>query len=208
MFEEIGEIVVLLAIAFAIIIASVLIICYITLQTKKIIFPNFALFITSLLYEPLRWLLSFFRIDPTLIDRVSVEIGNAVNYTEFAATKLEERILILPQCMRSTKCPAKLSSLDGIHCIECCKCAIPELNRICKELGIRVYISPGGTFTGRIVMERRPRAIVGVACYYNLHEGRLNAKRMGLPAQGVPLTTVGCINTVVDLDEIIRRCTL
>lgn len=208
MFEEIGRIAVLLAIAFAVIIASALIICSIMLQTKKIIFPNFILLVTSVLYEPLRRLLSFFHVDPTLIDRVSVEIGNSLNYTEFSATKMEERVLVLPQCMRSTECPAKLSSLDGIHCVECGKCAIAELSAICKELGVRMYISPGGTFTGRIIMQSRPKAIVGVACYHNLREGMLNAKLMGLPAQGVPLMIHGCINTAVDTGEIIRRCKL
>lgn len=208
MFEEIGRIAVLLAIAFAVIMAVALIICSITLQTKRIIFPNFVLLVTSVLREPLRRLLSFFRVDPTLIYRVSVEIGNSLNYTKFSATKTEERVLVLPQCMRSTECPAKLSSLDGIHCVECDKCVIADLSVICKELGVRMYISPGGTFIGRIVMLSRPKAIVAVACYHNLHEGMLNAKLMGLPAQGVPLTILGCVNTAVDIGEIIRRCKL
>jgi hypothetical protein len=57
-------------------------------------------------------------------------------------------------------------------------------------------------------MYSRPKAVVGVACYSNLHEGMLNAKLMGVPAQGVPLTTTGCVNTTVDREEIIRKCKL
>jgi hypothetical protein len=151
-------------------------------------------------------LLSFFQIDPTLIDRVSVEIGNALNYPDFVATKIEERVLLMPQCIRSTDCPAKLSPLDGINCMECGKCVIGELSVICKELGIRIYISPGGTFSKRILMYSRPKAVIGVACFPNLHEGRLNAKLAGVPAQGVPLTTAGCVNTSVDIEEIIDKC--
>ncbi|MCK4476322.1 MAG: DUF116 domain-containing protein [Methanophagales archaeon] len=206
--ETLGRIVIIFAIAFAVLLALALFFCFFIFRTKKIIFPNFVLFIISLLYEPLRRLLSFFRVDPTLIDRISVEIRNAFNYPDFAATKLEERVLLLPQCIRSTECPAKLSSVDGIHCIECGKCVIAELSAICKELGIRMYISPGGTFSKRILMHSRPKAMVGVACYPNLYEGALNVKLAGVPAQGVPLTTSGCVNTTVDCEEIIKKCKL
>ncbi len=208
MLEAIGRITILLVLAFAVLIALALIVCAFALHTKKIILPNFLLFVTSVLYEPLRRLLPFFHVDPTLIDRVSIEIRNSLNYTEFSATKMEERVLLLPQCIRSTECPAKLSPLDGIHCMECGKCVIVELSAVCKELGIRMYISPGGTFTGRILMHSRPKAVVGVACYPNLHDGMLNAKLMGVPAQGVPLTTPGCVNTTVDCEEVITRCKL
>lgn len=206
MLETIGRLVVIFATVFVVLIVVALLFCAYTVHTKKIIFPNFLLFIISLLYEPLRRLLSFFHIDPALIDRVSVEIRNALNYPDFACTKLEERVLILPQCIRSTECPAKLSSVDGIHCIECGKCVIGELSASCKDLGIRMYISPGGTFTGRILMQSRAKALIGVACYPNLYEGGLNAKLAGVPAQGVPLTTPGCINTSVDYKEIINKC--
>ena len=208
MLETIGKIVILFTIAFVVLLALALFFCSFTLHTKKIIFPNFVLFIISLLYEPLRRLLSFFRVDPALIDRVSVEIRNALNYPDFAATSMEERVLLLPQCIRSAECPAKLNSVDGIQCMECGKCVIAELSAICKELGIRMYISPGGTFTGRILMHSRPKAkaVVGIACYPNLYEGMLNAKLMGIPAQGVPLTTLGCVNTTVDYEEIINKC--
>ncbi len=204
----IGKVIIILAIAFVVLLALALLFCSFTLHTKRIILPNFVLFIITLLYEPLRRLLAFFRVDPSLIDRVSVEIRNALNYPDFAATSMEERVLLLPQCIRSTECPAKLNSVDGIHCMECRKCVIAELSAICKELGIRMYISPGGTFTGRILMHSRPKAVVGVACYPNLYEGMLNAKLMGVAAQGVPLTTPGCVNTTVDLEEIINKCKL
>ena len=206
--EAIGRIVIIFAISFVVLLALALFFCSFTLHTKKIIFPNFVLFIISLLYEPLRRLLSFVRVDPALIDRVSVEIRNALNYPDFAATSMEERVLLLPQCIRSAECRAKLNSVDGIHCTECGKCVIGKLSAISKELGIRMYISPGGTFTGRILMHSRPKAkaVVGIACYPNLYEGMLNAKLMGIPAQGVPLTTTGCVNTTVDCEEIINKC--
>ena len=204
--EAIGRVVLFLAAAFAVLLALALFLCFFIFRTKKILFPNFVLFIIGLLYEPLRRLLSFFRVDPTLIDRVSVEIGNALNYPGFSATQIEERVLLLPQCIRSAECPAKLNSLDGIHCMGCGKCAIAELSAMCEELGVRMYISPGGTFSKRILMLSRPKAIIGVACYPNLHEGRLNTKLAGVPAQGVPLTTTGCVNTTVDIEEIINKC--
>jgi len=170
-----------------------LLFCIFIFRTHRIIFPNLVLFLLSVFEEPLRRLLSFFHVDPTLVDRVSVEIGNAVNYPAFARTKLEERVLLLPQCIRSPDCPAKLSPLEGIKCVECGRCEIAKLSAVCKELGISLYISPGGTFAKRILMYNRGqvKAVVGVACYPNLHEGLLNVKLVGIPAQGVPLKTTG-----------------
>jgi hypothetical protein len=206
--ETLGKIVVIAAIAFVVLLAIALFLCFFIFRTKRIIFPNLVLFIISLLYEPLRRLLAFFRVDPNLIDRVSVEIRNMLNYQVFSDTALEDRVLLLPQCIRSTDCPAKLSSLDGIKCMGCMKCDIGKLSAMCKELGVRMYISPGGTFTKRILLYNRPKpkAVVGVACYPNLHEGMLNANLMGVAAQGVPLTTTGCVNTTVDIDEILNKC--
>ena len=206
--EAIGRIIVIGAIAFAILILIALLFCIFIFHTHRIIFPNLVLFLLSVFEEPLRRLLSFFHVDPTLVDRVSVEIGNAVNYPAFARTKLEERVLLLPQCIRSPDCPAKLSPLEGIKCVECGRCEIAKLSAVCKELGISMYISPGGTFAKRILMYNRGqvKAVVGVACYPNLHEGLLNVKLVGIPAQGVPLKTTGCVNTTVDIHEIIARC--
>ena len=206
--EALGRIIVIGAIAFAILILIALLFCIFIFRTHRIIFPNLILFLLSVFEEPLRRLLSFFHVDPTLVDRVSVEIGNAVNYPAFARTKLEERVLLLPQCIRSPDCPAKLSPLEGIKCVECGRCEIAKLSAVCKELGISLYISPGGTFAKRILMYNRGqvKAVVGVACYPNLHEGLLNVKLVGIPAQGVPLKTTGCVNTTVDIHEIIARC--
>ena len=206
--EALGKAIVIGAIAFAILILIALLFCIFIFRTHRIIFPNLVLFLLSVFEEPLRRLLSFFHVDPTLVDRVSVEIGNAVNYPAFARTKLEERVLLLPQCIRSPDCPAKLSPLEGIKCVECGRCEIAKLSAVCKELGISLYISPGGTFAKRILMYNRGqvKAVVGVACYPNLHEGLLNVKLVGIPAQGVPLKTTGCVNTTVDIHEIIARC--
>ena len=210
--EALGKAIVIGAIAFAILILIALLFCIFIFHTHRIIFPNLVLFLILVCEEPLRRLLSFFHVDPTLVDRVSVEIGNAVNYPAFASTKLEERALLLPQCIRSPDCPAKLSPVEGIKCVECGRCEIAKLSAICRELGISMYISPGGTFTKRILMYNynggsgRVKAVVGVACYPNLHEGLLNVKLIGIPAQGVPLKTTGCVNTTVDIHEIIARC--
>ncbi len=206
--ETLGRIIVTGIIVFVILILVALIFFVVIFFTRRVILPKIALFMITLMHEPLCRMLSFFGVDPTLVDRVSVEIGNAVNYPAFVSTKLEERALLMPQCVRSIDCPAKLSALEGIKCIECGKCEIAKLSAICRELGISLYISPGGTFTKRIILYSagRIKAVVGVACYPNLYEGMLNVKIAGIPAQGVPLKTTGCMNTTVDTQEIIAKC--
>jgi hypothetical protein len=203
--EALGRVIVILAAVFVSLVAIALLLCYYMLNTGKIVSPNLALFLMDLFYEPLTRLLSFFRIDPTIIDRVLVEIRNALNYPAFCSTRLEDRVLLLPQCLRDVKCPARLSSIDGIHCVECGRCVISKISAICKQLGVKMYIAPGGTFAKRILMHSKPKAVVGVACYSNLYEGMLNASLANIPAQGVPLAITGCVNTAVDYAEIINK---
>ncbi|MDF2954862.1 MAG: putative redox protein with CxxCxxC motif [Candidatus Alkanophagales archaeon MCA70_species_2] len=203
--ELLGKIFLGLLIVFFTLLTVILLAGYIALRTGRILFPNFISFMIDLLYEPAKRIISFFKIDSELVDRISVELKNCINYADFATVPTEERVLLLPQCMRSLECPAKLSSVDGFHCVECGRCEIARINAACKRLGIRVFVVPGGTFAKRVLISARPRAVVGVACYPNLHEGMLNAKLAGIPAQGVPLKKTGCINTIVDFDELLLK---
>ena len=203
--ELLGKIFLGMLIAFFTLLIIVLLMGYVALRTGRILFPNFISFMIDLLYEPARRIISFFRIDPELVDRISVELKNCINYADFAAVPPEERVLLLPQCLRSLECPARLNSVDGFHCVECGRCEVARINAVCRRLGIRVFVVPGGTFAKRVLISARPKAVVGVACYPNLHEGMLNAKLAGIPAQGVPLKKTGCINTIVDFDELLMK---
>ena len=77
-----------------------------------------------------------------------------------------------------------------------------------------VCIAPGGRLALRYVEEKRPRAIVAVACDKELAAGvsgvkEVSAKGMPLPSMIViPLARDGCVDCEVDEEEAIRMIRL
>ena len=179
----------------------ILIIGYILLKKNKLIFPNLALCLMDNLYSILLKLFLLIGTEDTFY-RVGIEFYN--KYYEDKFKKAKKRVLVLPHCLRDTRCPAKLTP-NGVECIFCNRCKIAEIIKVANEKGYKVYIIPGSTFLKRILKEERPEAVFGVACNRDLFYGMNSLSRKGIPSQGQPLLRDGCINTLVDVDELITR---
>ena len=54
-----------------------------------------------------------FGIDDSEIITVMIRLENDVNRNAFAAVPVEERVIFLPHCLRSAKCPAHLTPLGA-----------------------------------------------------------------------------------------------
>jgi len=157
--------------------------------------------ILDLLYMPAKKVTLVLGGNDTMIDIVSTEIRNILLKNEFAQVPFKDRIVILPQCLRSLECPARFSSVDGARCVGCGKCKIFEITKKANELGYKgVYIAPGGGFVRRIIKKIKPKAVLGVACPSEVNLGMLEVSTKGIPCQGVILLKTGCVNTDVDLD--------
>jgi len=91
-----------------------------------------------------------------------------------------EICLFLPHCLRSRDCPAE-SGEEGIRCRNCGRCSVGPLFAAAEAGGVRAFCVPGGSLLEKIVRERRPAAVLGVACdkeirlavEQNLKSGRL-----------------------------------
>jgi len=72
-----------------------------------------------------------------------------------------------------------------------------------RQKNIPVYIVPGGELARRLVVEKQPRAIIGVACERDLLSGIKDLKA-DLPIIGIPnLRPEGpCKNTLIDFQEL------
>ncbi|MHC1567157.1 MAG: DUF116 domain-containing protein [Candidatus Syntropharchaeia archaeon] len=204
-FEILGKLVVVFFLIIAALLLLILLIVYYTIKTGKILFPNLLLLLIDAFYTPLTILTSFLGLKEDLIDRIAVELRNAINYRDFENTSLKDRIVLAPQCMRALECRAVLDPKNGFRCRECGGCRLSTLVSICREVGVEIFIIPGGSFAKRILISKRPKAVLGIGCFPELYEGMLNAKIAGIPSQGVPLTHAGCVGTDVDLDEVLRR---
>ncbi|MBN1786146.1 MAG: DUF116 domain-containing protein [Candidatus Methanofastidiosa archaeon] len=139
---------------------------------------------------------------PDILEEFNIKLKNQASLEEFMKVPPSKRIVVLPQCLRSINCPARLSARDGIKCLECGKCKIMEFVSKAEELGYKVFVVPGGTFVKRIIIKERPKAVIGVGCFPDLVEGMKIAARARIAAQGVLLETSGCIETIVDWNKL------
>jgi hypothetical protein len=131
--------------------------------------------------------------------RLYVESKNRSLIKDFASTPYNERVLLLPQCLRSPDCPAELGKY-GYECQQCGRCNIAKIIQITKKLGYKgTFILPGGSLAKKILLELKPKASMGVACSKELVLGSFLCEKMGVIGQGVGLVRDGCINTLVDL---------
>lgn len=122
----------------------------------------------------------------------------------FASTPYNERVLLLPQCLRAKDCPAELGKY-GYECQGCGRCSVEKIRHVAQNLGYKgTYILPGGSIAKKILLEMKPKAALGVACFKELVLGSYLCEKLGIIGQGVALVRDGCINTLVDWRALIE----
>jgi hypothetical protein len=141
--------------------------------------------------------------------RSFVSKQNKVQRPGFAGTDFAQRLVFVPHCMRSTAvCTAKEKDFYYI-CQNCGGCKIARLKTLTEELGYGgFYILKGGRAILKLAQEEKPKAIVGIACFFEGEQGFKILKETDIAVQYVPLTKDGCHDTDVDLaeaEEIIRQ---
>lgn len=128
-----------------------------------------------------------------------------------------QRILLLPHCLRSSQTCSGKYSKQGLECPEDCaeNCTIGRLRWTALSLGYKgVCIAPGGRLAVKYVKEKRPKAIVAVACQKELEEGihgvreLSSSDRLTPPIVIIPLAKDGCVDTEVDEEQAIKMITL
>ena len=134
--------------------------------------------------------------------KVFVNKKNASIVDKFKAVDFKDRFIFIPHCMRNTAvCKAKDEGFF-YSCAKCNGCKIGQIVTFAQSLGYeKIYIMKGGRAIQQIIENQKPKAIIGIACYF---EGKLGIKladKYSLPVQFIPLSKDGCANTDVDLDE-------
>ncbi|MDI9645136.1 MAG: DUF116 domain-containing protein [Archaeoglobales archaeon] len=148
----------------------------------------------------LKKVLNFLGEDENSVDLVYLAVKNVAFRMDWERCVVKKRAVFLPQCLRSSeKCEAKLSE-KGYLCKKCGNCVVGEIVEYAESLGYKhIYIVPGGSLVLRILKSIECEAVLGVACVPELCEA---LERIKIPAQVVPLTKAGCINTEVDVKKV------
>jgi len=120
---------------------------------------------------------------------------------EFRDIPANQKVIFLPQCLRSLDCKAKTTE-DGIICINCGKCSIGHFKKEAESFGYKVFIAPGSSLVKNIVKKYKFRATLGVACIPELKEGVRIMKKQGILTLSIPLLKDGCVNTKVDWNRV------
>lgn len=109
-------------------------------------------------------------IDRKIVRRSFIKVNNEFVRANARPARPEEVLVLLPHCIQASKCPHRLSySLD--HCARCGNCQVGELIGLAERMGFHLAIATGGTIARGIVVARRPKCIVAVACERDLSSG-------------------------------------
>ncbi|MFH1445637.1 MAG: DUF116 domain-containing protein [Nanoarchaeota archaeon] len=133
------------------------------------------------------------------IDKIYIEVNNAVNKDKFLKIKNKDKAVFLPQCLKNSKKCKGILTEDGHKCVHCGACKISEITKRAENMGYKVFIVPGGSMIEKLIKKHKPKAVFGVAC---LKELTMAVENIPLPTQTVKLKKDGCLDTDADINEI------
>ncbi|MFP3871546.1 MAG: DUF116 domain-containing protein [Candidatus Aenigmatarchaeota archaeon] len=142
-------------------------------------------------------------LDEETYDRVYVNLKNNSLEDKVSKVDFEDRIVLLPQCLRDPdNCEAEMEEF-GYKCKNCGNCVIDDIKSKAEDLNYeKVYIVPGSSMAKNVLKKKDPSAVIAVACHSELVEGFEASHVYSIPIQGVPLLRSGCVNTEVDLEKV------
>jgi len=203
----IGEITVFVILGALVVSLTLVIISLYSIRKKRLYFPK--LIKAGLVFFE-GMMKAFFRI-LGLEDREMlsffIKLHNSLNTSEFECIPVGNRAIFLPQCLRSSKCPADLTP-EGLKCKACGQCTLGEARVLLEKMGYRIFIVPGSSFIKRMTKKYHPKAIIGVGCLAEVKEGIDMADKMGLVVMGVVTLKEGCVETIVNWSDIYEVATL
>ncbi len=104
------------------------------------------------------------------VRRSFIAINNQLVFAEARRVTPDKLLLLLPQCLQFHDCGVKVTgNID--NCEACGKCKIKNLVALSKKFGVATSVATGGTLARRIVKDKRPDLIIGVACERDLASG-------------------------------------
>ncbi|MBN1808836.1 MAG: DUF116 domain-containing protein [Planctomycetes bacterium] len=120
-----------------------------------------------------------------------------------ARVDFSRRLVLVPQCLRSTATCSAVEDAAEYVCSACGACKIAAIAARAAELGYPgIHVLKGGSAVARLIQELKPGAVIGVACDFEGALGIMECERWKIPVQFVPLLRDGCADTDVDLSEL------
>ncbi|MEA3476013.1 MAG: DUF116 domain-containing protein [Candidatus Cloacimonadota bacterium] len=191
-----------LRIFFLILVIGTILVFLTSVFEKNFLIANFAvkLFI-RFMYPICIFVGRIFRIRKEKIGESFVSVNDSLIKALSPKYNASDVLILLPHCLQDTSCPIRIT-VNPDNCKRCGKCNIGDISKLAEEFGVDIAIATGGTLARRIVLKKKPKLIIAVACYRDLVSGIQDA---------FPIKTFGilnirpqgpCINTKVDVQTI------
>lgn len=203
----IGELTILLLLGALITAFVLVIISLYSIRKKRLYFPRLIKSGLVFLEGLMKGMFRFFGLEDRELYTFMIKLMNSMNTAEFAKVPVTARAIFIPQCLRSSKCPAHLTP-EGLKCKNCGQCDVGEARLLLEKMGYKVFIVPGSSFIKRMVKKYRPKAIIGVGCLAEVKEGIDMADKMGLIVMGAVTLKEGCVETIANWQEIYETAIL
>jgi hypothetical protein len=157
--------------------------------------------LVKILYPLAFFITSIFKINRDKMQSSFIDINNFLLFSMNKNMPLDRILILLPHCLQLHNCKAKIT--DDIHnCLNCGKCNIKDLAALSEKKGIFIAVATGGTLARRVLEEKKPKAVIAVACERDLSSGIIDS--FPLPVYG--LTNIRpngpCRDTLVDVKEL------
>jgi hypothetical protein len=143
----------------------------------------------------------FFGIPKDDIRRSFIEINNQLVRSESLKNPPRRILVLMPHCIQKDICPYRIT-VDVKNCRQCGECDFSDLTDVAERLGVQMTVATGGTLARRVVIEKKPELILGVACERDLSSGI--ADTYPIPVLGVLIDRPEgpCLNTRVSVEKV------
>jgi len=140
-------------------------------------------------------------VDKDTLQQSFIALNNQLVKAKKLRVPPDKALILLPHCIQLFDCDIKITG-DVSRCVQCGRCDISELSKAAQERGIDIAVATGGTLARKIIVERRPKFILAVACERDLTSGIRDS--YPLPVIGVlnHRPNGPCFNTHIMMDEV------
>lgn len=130
-----------------------------------------------------------------------VAMNNSLVTSQRLKVRPDRVLILLPHCLQLFDCEIKVTG-DINKCLRCGRCDITGLSELAQKYRIDISVATGGTLARKVIIEKKPKLVVAVACERDLTSGIKDC--YPLPVIGVlndrPFGP--CFNTRVDVEKI------
>jgi uncharacterized protein len=169
---------------------------------KDIFFTRFMrLVVIKFLLPVIEFVGRLMGVDKDSIRQSFIAMNNSLVVSQRQKVRPDRVLVLLPHCIQLFDCEIKVTG-DINKCVLCGRCDIKGLVEISRKYNIDISVATGGTLARKVIVEKRPKLVLAVACERDLTSGIKDC---------YPLPVIGilnerpfgpCFNTIVDVAKI------